>query len=174
MLGGELAVPFARNPLYAGLNSRPRILKLENLGHFDRTLRNRRSRTSSGPEGSSDKWCGLCRSLIPICIMDQGRQYSFEGGCTTTLMQWEFGMRESEIFVSEWRIWNLRLFGSVWPCPLYPIRYPVSAVELILLVLYSSPTILSNIPPQIRHLMSKIRYRITRYRYRIGAFVTLN
>ena len=26
VLGGELAVPFTRNPLYAGLNSRPRIL----------------------------------------------------------------------------------------------------------------------------------------------------
>lgn len=55
VLGGELAVPYARNPLYAGLNSRPRVLKLDIWDHFDRTPRNRRSRTSSGPEGSSDK-----------------------------------------------------------------------------------------------------------------------
>ena len=27
VLGGELAVPFTRNPLYAGLNPRPRVLK---------------------------------------------------------------------------------------------------------------------------------------------------
>jgi len=36
------------------------------VGHPDRTPRNRRSRTSSGPEGSSDKRCGLCRGSIPV------------------------------------------------------------------------------------------------------------
>jgi hypothetical protein len=86
-------VPFSRNPLYAGLNSRPRVLCLGSLIHFDRTPRNRRSRTSSDPEGSSDKRCGLCRGLIPVCIMGRILQKRFEGGCTTNLF--EVGMRPS-------------------------------------------------------------------------------
>ena len=68
---------------YAGLNSRPRILYLEPLDHFDWTPRNRRSWTSSGPEGSSDKWCGLCRGLFSIGIMWWDFQKSFNGGCAT-------------------------------------------------------------------------------------------
>ena len=69
VLGGELAVPFTRNPLNAGLNPRPRILYCRFLNHFDRTPRNRRSWTSSDPEGSSDKWRGPCRGSIPICTV---------------------------------------------------------------------------------------------------------
>jgi hypothetical protein len=54
VLGGELAVPYTRNPLYAGLNSLSRAVPkaIESAG---RSPRNGRSRTSSGPEGSSDK-----------------------------------------------------------------------------------------------------------------------
>jgi len=65
---------------YAGLNSRPRILYLEPLDHFDWTPRNRRSWTSSDPEGSSDKWCGLCPGLISICIMWRGFQKGSTAG----------------------------------------------------------------------------------------------
>jgi len=35
------------------------------LDSSGRAPRNRRSRTSSGPEGSSDKWFRLCRGLFP-------------------------------------------------------------------------------------------------------------
>ena len=70
---------------YAGLNSRPRTLCLATSKHLDWTPRNRRSRTSSDPEGSSDKWCGLCRGSISICIMGRGIQKRFDGGCATTL-----------------------------------------------------------------------------------------
>jgi len=55
VLGGELAVPFSRNPLHAGLNSLLRVLIWKPIGQSDRPPRNRRLRTSSGPEGSSDK-----------------------------------------------------------------------------------------------------------------------
>ncbi len=34
VLGGELAVPFSRNPLYAGLNSLLRVIALEKYSHF--------------------------------------------------------------------------------------------------------------------------------------------
>jgi len=83
VLGGELAVPSTRNPLYAGPNSLPRIMP-EAVNRADRSPRNRRSRTSSGPEGSSDKWCGLCRGTIPVMprLYCEG---SFDGGCTTIL-----------------------------------------------------------------------------------------
>ena len=78
---------------YAGLNSRPRILYLEPLDHFDWTPRNRRSRTSSGPEGSSDKWCGLCRGLISICIMWRGFLKGSTAGAQPSLSIWDFRFR---------------------------------------------------------------------------------
>ncbi len=52
-------------------------------GHYDRPPCNRRSWISSGPEGSSDKWCGLCRGLFPIFIMAACFRKKFDSGCTT-------------------------------------------------------------------------------------------
>ena len=80
VLGGELAVPFTRNPLNAGLNPRPRILYCRFLNHFDRTPRNRRSWTSSDPEGSSDKWRGPCRGSIPVWTVFLGLQKDSTAG----------------------------------------------------------------------------------------------
>jgi len=75
VLGGELAVPYSRNPLHAGLNSHRRDSPARSVGRFDRTLRNSRSRTSSGPEGSSDKGCRPCRGSTPIiCAVDRSSQ----------------------------------------------------------------------------------------------------
>jgi len=67
VLGGELAVPFSRKPLYAGLNPPSRII-FRKPDPADRSLRNRHSWTSSGPEGSSDKWWRLCRGSIPVML----------------------------------------------------------------------------------------------------------
>ena len=45
------------------------------VSRFDRTPRNSRSRTSSDPEGSSDKGRGLCRGAFPIMqAVDRSRQ----------------------------------------------------------------------------------------------------
>ena len=87
VLGGELAVPSTRNPLNAGLNSLPRVQFQQPGIHPDRPPRNRRSRTSSGPEGSSDKRCGLCRGSIPVTWMMPDWRTGFDGGCTTDLFR---------------------------------------------------------------------------------------
>ena len=69
VLGVELAVPYSRNPLKRGCipSAGSKIWKA--VAHFDRAPRNKRSRTSSGPEGSSDKWRSLCRGPIPVISM---------------------------------------------------------------------------------------------------------
>ena len=84
VLGGELAVPFSRNPLHAGLNSLKRVSFWKRERHHDRPPRNRSPRTSSGPEGSSDKWRYLCRGKIPIIWMTSVfRRISMEGAQPT-------------------------------------------------------------------------------------------
>jgi len=90
---------------YAGLNSRPRILYLEPLNHFDWTPRNRRSWTSSGPEGSSDKWCGLCRGLISICIMWRGFLKGSTAGAQP-LPIWDFWFRIADFGFFRFGIWD--------------------------------------------------------------------
>ena len=69
VLGGELAVPFSRNPLKRGWIPSWGSYKWEAAMHFDRAPRNKRSRTSSGPGGSSDKWRSLCRGPTPVMSM---------------------------------------------------------------------------------------------------------
>ncbi len=66
VLGGELAVPCSPKSAHAGLNPLRRAEAGpagSNTGS-DWTLRNRRIRTPSGPEGSSGKYHRLCRGSI--------------------------------------------------------------------------------------------------------------
>ena len=65
VLGGELAVPYTRNPLYAGPNSLLRVMP-QHFSFAGRPPRNRRSRTSSGPEGSS-------AISDAVCVADRSR-----------------------------------------------------------------------------------------------------
>ena len=69
VLGGELAVPCSRNPLMRGWIPSRGSYTWKNATHFDWAPRNKRSRTSSGPGGSSDKWHSLCRGPIPVISM---------------------------------------------------------------------------------------------------------
>ena len=121
---------------YAGLNSRSRVLQMGPSSHFDWTPRNRRSWTSSDPEGSSDKWCGLCRGLISICIMWRGFLKRFDGGCATTQLNSELGMRNAEC--GDWS-WTLYVFPDTrnltpsWPSTLHllvaRIEHPASNIQ---------------------------------------------
>ncbi len=77
-----------------------RVLGRKILNHFDRPPRNRRSRTSSGPEGSSDKWCGLCRGSIPVMWLVYDSGNGLNRGCTTTSRPFHTGRFSSLIVVS--------------------------------------------------------------------------
>lgn len=68
VLGGELAVPCTRNPLYAGPNPLPRVANGV-MVRSGRSPRSRNTRTSSGPEGSSDKY-GFCVAECLGCIAE--------------------------------------------------------------------------------------------------------
>lgn len=83
-----------------------------NQNHFGRPPRNRRSRTSSGPEGSSDKWCRLCRGLIPVIAMIADFLKGFNRGCTTIFF--ECGIWNAECGFKNLLVTKILIISSAW------------------------------------------------------------
>ena len=96
------------------------LLPWKNKAISCRPPRNRRPWISSGPEGSSDKWCGLCRGLTPVNLMAYVfRQNSIKGAqpfspvicCRFIPVFWSLVLRNCP-----WPLWWSHIFALQLRC----------------------------------------------------------